>query len=503
MTPLDHRPRTVVGVIFLAVLLAVVGTFAETGLGSAPAAAADPGIQRLGHRSSALSHGVYGYLPYWDLDAGTARRIDYGLVSTIAIFAVPIVPNGSLARSSPGYRAYAGRAALAVTNAAHARGVRVVPTFQLFDGPGAPRTRAFLHSRTAQTRFIRAAVALMKQRSADGANLDFEPMPGSLVPAYAAFVARFRTAVHRASRGGRLVVATYASTSAGTIRALGKAADQLFVMAYDYHRRGSTVPGSVAPIRGGRSNVARDMARYVAVLGPSRIILGLPYYGYSWPVVQTGSVVRVRADVSRRGGVHGVTYAAARRFLAAHPKVRVHRDASGGLWFRWYDTAHRTIRQVNFEDPVAIRAKADLAIAQGLAGVGIWTLGADRGFGGMSAALRAKFVRPIHRLGIDPVRSVARRIGSGIRVSSEVRLVNRGSVPERGVLSWQVLSPRGHRVGLGHRLVVVPAGGTTTVHLATAIGRTVDRRAGVYRLTSRFSGARVWTGPVSRFRQPF
>ncbi len=328
-------------------------------------------------------------------------------------------------------------------------------------------------------------------------------MPGSLVPAYAAFVARFRTAVHRASRGGRLVVATYASTSGRTIRALGRAADQLFVMAYDYHRPGSTVPGSVAPIRGSRANVARDIARYTAVLGPDRIILGLPYYGYSWPVVRTGARIRVRTDLARRGGVHGVTYAAALRFLAAHPRARVHRDASGGLWFRWYDAAHRTVRQVNFEDPAAIRAKADLAIGRGLAGVGIWTLGADRGFGGMAAALRAKFVRPTHRLAIQPVRTIARRDGAGVRVDAVVRLVNRGSVPERGVLTWRILSPGGHRVGTGHRLIVVPAGRTVNVRLVTAIGRAADRRAGTYRLVSRFAGARTWSGPVSRFRQPY
>jgi spore germination protein YaaH len=503
MFPHDRPHRPVVAVVLLALVLTVVGTVGEAMVAPAPTAAADPGIQARRPRPTALSHEVYGYLPYWDLHAGTARQIDYRLVSTIAIFAVPIGPSGRLVRSSPGYRAYVGRAARAVTNAAHGQGVRVVPTFQLFDGPGAPRTRAFLHSRVAQARFIREAVTLIRRRGADGANLDLEPMPGSLVPAYAAFVATFRTAVHRATRGGRLVVATYASTSAATIRRLGRAADQLFVMAYDYHRPGSTVPGSVAPIRGGQANVARDIARYVAVLGPNRIILGLPYYGYSWPVVRTGARVLVRTDVARRGGVRGVTYAAALRFLAAHPTTRVHRDGAGGLWFRWYDAAHRTVRQVNFEDPAAVRAKADLAIGQGLAGVGIWTLGADRGFGGMAAALRAKFVRPTHRLAIHPVRTIARRAGAGIRVDATIRLTNRGSVPERGLLTWRIVSPSGRRVGIGRRLVVVPAGRAVTVRLATGIGRAADRRAGVYRLATVFSGARVWSGPVSRFRQPY
>ena len=41
----------------------------------APALAADPGVQARSQRQPAPSHEVYGYLPYWQLDAGTARRI--------------------------------------------------------------------------------------------------------------------------------------------------------------------------------------------------------------------------------------------------------------------------------------------------------------------------------------------------------------------------------------------------------------------------------------------
>ena len=321
--------------------------------------------------------------------------------------------------------------------------------------------------------------------------------------AYAAFVDRFTAAVHRAVRDSRVVVATYASASRSTIARLGRAADQLFVMAYDYHRTGSTVPGSVAPIRGAPANVARDVARYVETLAPGRIILGLPYYGYSWPVVRVAGRLRVRTDLARRGGVHGVTYAAALRFLASHPSARVHRDTAGGLWFRWYDATHRTIRQVNFEDPVAVRAKADLAIAEGLAGVGIWTLGADRGYDGMASALRAKFVRPVHRLSLRPARTVARRVGGSIRVDSVVRLANRGSVPERGILTWRVVSPSGRWVGTGRRVVVIPAGHTISVRVATSIGRATDRRAGTYRLAGRLTGARTWILPTVRFRQPY
>ena len=42
-----------------------------------------------------LTHEVYGYLPYWRLDAGTVDRINYDLVSTIAFFGLGIKSTGA------------------------------------------------------------------------------------------------------------------------------------------------------------------------------------------------------------------------------------------------------------------------------------------------------------------------------------------------------------------------------------------------------------------------
>ena len=109
-----------------------------------------------------LSHEVYGYLPYWRLDSGTVDRINYDLVSTIAFFGLGIKSTGDLDRGWVGYKEYVGDAAAAVTNAAHDKGVRVVPTFQLFDSKaGYPKMTKFLTNPAAQDRFIAQALDLM------------------------------------------------------------------------------------------------------------------------------------------------------------------------------------------------------------------------------------------------------------------------------------------------------------------------------------------------------
>ena len=86
-----------------------------------------------------LTKEVYGYLPYWRLDSGTADRLVYDYISTIAFFGLGIMADGNIDTSWVGYREYVGDDAAAVTNAAHDKGVRVVPTFQLFDRRRAPQ----------------------------------------------------------------------------------------------------------------------------------------------------------------------------------------------------------------------------------------------------------------------------------------------------------------------------------------------------------------------------
>ncbi len=263
------RLRSAMGSALLAAILALGGTLAEPAAAgpSAPTVRAvaprpDAGLRARANRPPAASDEIYGYLPYWQVNDRTARRIDYRLVTTIAFFAVPVRGDGTLNRTSAGYRAYVSRAARAITNAAHANGVRVVPTFQLFDGGQLRKMRHLLSSRAAQARFIREAIALMVRRRADGANVDFEPVPRSLAAPFAAFIGRFGRAVHARFPRSQLVVATPALASIRLIERLAPAVDRFFIMAYDYRWSGSRIPGAVAPLSGRSLNVAATVRRY-------------------------------------------------------------------------------------------------------------------------------------------------------------------------------------------------------------------------------------------------
>jgi spore germination protein YaaH len=511
MADSPSRRRSSALLLALAGILAVVGTLAEPAapeatpsIARAAAPRPDAGLQARVNRPPAASDEIYGYLPYWQVDAGTARRIDYRLVTTIAFFAIPVRADGTVNRSSAGYRAYVSRSARAVTNAAHSHGVRVVSTFQLFDGGQLRKMRHFLHSRSAQARFIREAISIMVHRRADGANVDFEPVPGSLAAPFAAFVGRFGRAMHARIPRSQLVVATAALASTRLIEGLAPVVDRFFIMAYDFHWSGSRAPGAVAPLSGRSLNVDVTVRRYQRHAPAAKLILGVPLYGYSWPVARTRSGIRVRAQPSRWGGVHGVTYAAALRFLARYPGVRLHTVPGQGAWFRYWDASNRTMRQVHFEDAGLARAKFNYAIVGGLAGVGLWALDSDRGTTGVRRALLATYVHPTRKVTVHTTIARVRLVRGVITVTGTVRLANRGNRAERGRLHWRIVNARGRTVARGSREMAIGVGGAIRLPVGLRAGRAAQRPAGRYRLVTFFqSDNHTWPAGSRRFWQPY
>ena len=489
----------------VAVTLLVIAPLAPTPFGAPVARAADPGIKPRVTGIAPLEKQVYGYLPYWRLDAGTVDRLDYDLISTIALFGLGIKKDGNIDMAWRGTQAYLSDDAAAVTNAAHAKGVRVVPTFQLFDSGTLPEMKAFLHSKTAQARFRKQALALMERRSADGANFDFEPMPAELVPDFLTFLTKFKTAMVKEFPKAKLVVATSAGPPLALMRGLENIVDNMLVMTYNYRWSGSTVTGAIAPLDNTSRTVKIHISRYLKYTSPSKIIMGVPYYGFDWPVTSNVPNATVNKPVSKYGGVWSVTYSSSRKYLTAHPDVLRQEDTSeGSAFFTYWDAEFQTYRQVYFEDEISAAAKYDYAIASGLAGVGIWTLDNDRGYTDMYDVIKDKFYDPRHRATVGATVTKIGLSGGLVRVSHTKRVKNTGNVPERGTLVWRLYDRAGHLVKKGSVALTIYPGRTKTVKTTTVLGTAAGLAAGTYKLKVQFqSRGGTWKTVPDPFRQPF
>jgi hypothetical protein len=110
------------------------------------------------------------------------------------------------------------------------------------------------------------------------------------------------------------------------------------------------------------------------------------------------------------------------------PGGRHYEPGESVSWFTWYDAAAGTWRQVFYDTPASLAPKYAYAVSRGLAGVGIWALGYDRGVPGYWELLKSMFGPPlVATLSVAPslTRSltVAATIGStpGSRAVTDVR----------------------------------------------------------------------------------
>jgi spore germination protein YaaH len=170
----------------------------------------------------------------------------------------------------------------ALVRIAHEYNVRIIPSIHnVTSNPGV--VVGVLRSPTIRARHVQNIVDEVLARGYDGIDIDYEGLDSSLRDAYSAFMRDLGTALHQHDK--LLTVAVHAKDSdyggLGGFQdwaEIGKHVDQLRIMTYDYHWRGSG-PGPVAPAYW--IDAVAEYAR--SVVEPSKVLIGIHFYGYDWP----------------------------------------------------------------------------------------------------------------------------------------------------------------------------------------------------------------------------
>jgi spore germination protein len=208
-------------------------------------------------------------------------------------------------------------------------------------------------------RQVAQIVSLAETNHYAGIDLDYENLQAGDRQAFTAFVTSLAAALH--AKGKILSVALFAKTTnagyaprnvAQDYAAIGKVADQVRLMAYDYHWPTSP-PGPIAPI-----GWVRDVIKYAKTQIPaSKIVLGVPEYGYDW------------------SGGHAIAIGWLQALrLSRQYHVQSHYDASSqSPWFSYTVKGHKHV--VWFENAESSQAKLDVARGSGIGGVYLWMYG--------------------------------------------------------------------------------------------------------------------------------
>ena len=235
-------------------------------------------------------HEVYGFVPYWEMDASIVDHVGGTDLTTLGLFSVTHRRDGELDDTQNGHRRIAGDIGRRLARAAHDRGTRVELVYTSF---GPDKNRQFYTEPEAQARWIEVLVDLVDELGLDGVNVDVERLPLEHLLDYGDFVGRLRTALRARLPEAQVSVATQANELGAAMAAAAAAAgaDRIFLMGYDYHWAGSN-PGASAPIDrldGEPRDLVWSLDLYAGLGVPvDRTILGLPLYGMTWPVIGPG-----------------------------------------------------------------------------------------------------------------------------------------------------------------------------------------------------------------------
>jgi spore germination protein YaaH len=208
-----------------------------------------------------------------------------------------------------------------------------------------------------------------------GINVDFESLAYSTNvaddrAAYSAFIADLGKQLH--AKGLQLVISVPAKTADSPtdtwsypydFAALGPNVDDVQLMTYDENGPGWSGPGPVS----GADWVEASIVYGASVLAPSKILIGLPAYGYDWDLT---------ASTPSKGTYVGTSVAwkdvAA---LLAAPGAATHWDTKSSSPYADYTAGDGHAHEVWYEDATSIETKTALVAKHQLGGLSMWALG--------------------------------------------------------------------------------------------------------------------------------
>lgn len=314
-------------------------------------------ISYQGEKEGVLSVNGYAY-PYIDKDL---LRSTVPYLTYLTPFTYGITPQGGLVDLDD-------RVLIAMAQDGGAAPLMHLSTLTEDGGFSNDLAHLVLTDMTVQNALIDNIERQLAQRGYRGLDVDFEfVFPEDALP-YAQFIRNLATRLN--PLGYPVVVALAPKTSADqpgllyeghNYRALGAAANEVLLMTYEW---GYTYgpPMAVAPL----PNVRRVVEYALTEIPAEKIWLGMPNYGYDWPLPFVQGQTRATSISSQQAVARAVRYGAAIEYdnYAQSP------------WFRYTDE-NGAAHEVWFEDARSIEAKLALIPEYGLLGAGYWNLMRD------------------------------------------------------------------------------------------------------------------------------
>jgi spore germination protein len=323
---------------------------------------------------------VYGFLPFWNLKDVVIQPE----LSQLSYFSLTIDGSGNLKTqdgggTEPGYAKLQSEEFLDLSSSAREQNTAVELTLTQFNVDDAV---AFLTSSKAQETLFKNLDALLLSYPINGINIDIElsgSYPANTKNNLTAFMKALRAHLDTTYSDVALSIDMYAGAAQGDslwdVPALAPLVDHIIVMAYDFHQRSSPQAGPVAPLFGGTefwdSDINQHLQAFLKIVPPSKILLGIPFYGYEWKTTSRNAQSHTFPKSGSTAKISRV-----KELLAQKDTLKVQEQWSEAALspFLSYEEDGE-IFVLYYENSRSISYKLDYVNQLDLGGVAIWALG--------------------------------------------------------------------------------------------------------------------------------
>lgn len=320
--------------------------------------------QHLLSKNCFLQKQVYGWHPAW---SGTAyQQYDFALLTTVGYYSYEVDP------ATGGPKTIHQWKETQLVEMAHNSGSLVELTASL-SGSG---TGQLLKNPKACKHLCDSLLSLVQYKDADGVCIDFQGLQANNKVAFVSFVDSLAATLRAWRKEASITITLPATDEAGAYDAvaLGKIANRLIVMAYDFRSIESAQAGPVAPLHGsekwGEAGLTNSLRKYIDGGAPKeKLLAGVPYYGYQWPVTADETPAKT-------SGPGKIVF------------LRQYEAMDSSAFFVWDSSSvsgylpggRADVRsQLWIDQASSLSEKYNTVKSLGIAGVGIWALGYDHG----------------------------------------------------------------------------------------------------------------------------
>lgn len=300
-----------------------------------------------------LTRSVAGWIPSWlQIQSFRAVQNHPDLFSTLSPFWYVMTATGEIVKLS-------GAEDRTILSFARTQGMIMIPLIN--NNFNSELSSSVLNDPVLRNNHITNIINLVQIMNYTGIEINYENLFVKDREVFVIFLQELKIAL--TAIGKQLIVTVHAKTNpfgiwsgaeAHDYVGIGRVADIVRIMGYDYHWQGSD-PGTIAP-----ADWVEEVLIYgVSTIPGNKIVLGVPTYGYDWPVGQRGKVISYANAIATANKYNALIIA----------------DANLGPHYTY--TLDSTVHEVWFTDAASFSVLLDLVNKYAINGICMWYPGSE------------------------------------------------------------------------------------------------------------------------------